>query len=132
MKIVTRIEMIDVNQDDFYQMPFTSYKPYVTPFSSDNRECESIKLKTTLIKGRHFCYGRDSCIVIGWHPEVEELLNLPFECFENVQKDIEDSYNEGYRKGKNTIWDFIKINGPNTDYWWLPIPIFILIAVLLA
>jgi len=132
MKVVTRIEVLDVpDRDHIYQMMAEPYLPPAWPISSDGKDCEPMDFSTVNIQGRRFCYGPNDCVVVGWHPQVEEMLNLPLECFENVQRDIGNARREGYKEGKNAIWDFLKINGPDTDYWWLPMPIFIAIAIIL-
>lgn len=133
MKIVTRIEVIDVKGDDhIYRMMRHEESPYLYPISSDGKECEPVEFKTDLIRGRRFCTGPNDCIIIGWHPGVEQLLNLPINCFENVQRDIKNARSKGYDEGKNKIWNFLKVGKPETDYWWLPIPIFIAIGLILA
>ncbi len=129
MRIVTKIEVVDFNEDDYYRMYKYSPTP-VFPISSDGAHIPPVSIDTITIKGRRFVRdGRTT--VIGWAPGVEDLLNLPLECFENVQRDIRRANKEGYIKGKNAIWDFLKLNSPHTDYWWMPIPIFIVIGLIL-
>ena len=130
MRIITRIEVIDVREDDIYRMYARDIQPMVTPISSDKVDLRPININTVNITGRRF-YRDGKCIVIGWHPGVEELLEFPLDALYGVDERVKNSYLDGFTKGKNVIWDFLKIDGPDTNYWWLPIPLFLILALFL-
>jgi len=129
MRIVTKVEYIDIiDMDKFYQMAI--FNKMIESYSSDSKYTKPIYAKTINIYGHSFIVNGKE-VIIGWHPEVEALFT-PLKCIENNEKRVLDSYKKGYNKGKNSIWDFLKFNGPDTDYWWLPALIFTFIGVLLA
>lgn len=132
MKVITRIEVMDVPEDR-YRMESYPYEPYTRVYSSDNIGCKPVKFDVETIKGRRFCRNEE-CTYIGLHSGVEKLLELPMECFDNVQGDLMaarvTSRASGYKAGKDAMWDFLKLNGSDTDYWWLPIPLLMIVGIL--
>ena len=133
MKIVTRIEMLDVTEDEFYNLFHYDRELYVMTSCSDSGKLKDEKITIDLIKGRKFCINNEK-IVIGWANGVEELLNIPLTLIDNAQRDIEiaseQAYHSGFHDGKNIIWtkieNFFKPWRKQTDYWFLP-PIFLFI-----
>jgi len=134
MRVITNIDYIDVSEDEYIYSSYINPEKRYRNYSSGEQPAkeEFFKVNREIITGRQFCYSRDECIVIGFHSGVEKAINLPMECFENALKREDSKYKEGFKKGKNAIWDFLKINGKDTDYWWLPGIMFLVIGLMLA
>jgi len=112
MIVITKIEYktIDNYQDRIEKFRFQNPKLDINPL-----EHPEMKIHTEIIKGRRFVNIKGKEICIGMSEEVQELIGLPFEVFENLQSDIEyeRDMNKKILKQLRTyqhmgIWDRIK------------------------
>ena len=92
MICIKSIEVIEVERDDVeiaYQMwPDDHY------FLPDATEPVAAKFITETVRGRRFrnIDGKEVCI--GMTKQVQDAVGLPFEAFENMEKEISNLYEE--------------------------------------
>lgn len=141
MKIITRVDYIDV-PDDIWQLP-PWHNHYTEPVSSYGPEAvEPMSFTTELIRGRRIVMNNiEYCI--GNSVDVENVLGMQMELLDNTEQKIIRSYNKGYNKGhydgisiyKDYYWKKIKsINDyfqTNTNYWWMPLVFYFFIGLIL-
>jgi len=85
--VITKIEY---KTTDNYQDKVEIFKFQNPEFDINPLEHPQMQIHTEMIKGRRFVNAKGKQICIGMSKEVQELIGLPFEVFENLQKDIEN------------------------------------------
>ena len=87
MIVITKIEY---KTTDDYQDRIEIFKFQNPEFDINPLGHPEMKIHTEMIKGRRFVNIKGKEICIGMSEEVQELIGLPFEVFENLQSDIEN------------------------------------------
>lgn len=119
MKIVTDIKIIDTGDKRYHPFEHTIYHHGPVPEIGywKDPEAKVIESVTTeMVEGRKFINHEGIEIVIGWDKKIQDLIGLPFETFNNMEKMICDLNLDNIKLKEDisvlkslTIWQFIKL-----------------------
>ena len=88
MIIITKIETIEVDRD-MYPMPRYDERPLIR-YEDGYAEKVDAMYYMDLIKGKRFVKWPGGEYVVGWSKQVEELLGVPLELIDDLQKDYDN------------------------------------------
>ena len=118
MILVTDMKVITTHDKKYhpFEHPIYHHGPVPVLGLYDDPEAEICQEVTIeMVKGRRFVnrYGIET--VIGWDKQSQELLGLPFEVFEQMEKRRQSDYYENTKLRKKirelqeqTVWQFLK------------------------
>lgn len=109
MKLIKSVEVIDIPEDctKVRTVPY----PHLTEFALKHKiatEEEVAKIHSETVRGQRFVNANGEEVIIGMSKDVQELIGLPFECFnmnahneiENLKKDLKQSDEYAVRQAK--------------------------------
>ena len=118
MIIVTDMKVIKTHDSKYHPFVYPIYHAGPIPVlglwedSENNEFCE---VNVEMVKGRHFVNRFGIETIIGWDKQSQDLLGLPFEIFEKMEKRRESDYKENTRLRKSlreweemSFWQLIK------------------------
>jgi len=97
MKVVKSIEVIESKRDFYEIMNFGACPDYARRVEFPDITAGEMEITEEFIQGRRFVNQHGEQIVIGWAKDVQNVLGLPFEAFENQNNEISDLRSECQR-----------------------------------
>lgn len=85
MIVVTDIKYM-VCQEDQLRIAYMEKQP-ISVFGF-NHEVEKINVTNEVIRGRYFVNNKGDEVCLSYKKDIQDLLGLPFEVFENLSNDI--------------------------------------------
>jgi len=99
MIAVHEIKIVNTHDKKYYHDVYWHDSPVIGIYHNPEKDC-AVEVTKETIKGRRFVnyYGIE--IVIGWSQQVQTVLGLPFEVFQNQNKRRMEDYEENTRLRK--------------------------------
>ena len=92
MLIITEMKVIEVDRDMWELEHMVRKMDMVMPITDEftPRSAEEASITREMIQGHRFIDGRNNRdIIIGWTQEVQDVLQMPFEAYDYMNKHIE-------------------------------------------
>ena len=90
MICITEIKTVDVDRN-FIQITRMENIPAVAPIVGSDQE-DYAEVKIEMVHGREFINQNGQRVCIGMTQQVQDLIGLPFDAFNNMEKELESNY----------------------------------------